>query len=373
MVLKNVFRKRLKPALLLSSLIVGAGMFSLPHVFVRSGIAYGLIALTFFTWVSISLNSRYAEIIDRDKNKRFASYAKDYLGKKGYLSSLVFVLGGIVFTLTVYIALAPSFFSLIFQGLSPAVGALVFWAAGSAIVLLGNKKASAAGLLIFSAMTAIIIFVGILAFVKGDTGNIASAALFNPKNLLLPFGPLLFSLSGRSALSSIREGYEGKDYSLKGFKRALQIGAVVPALIYVIFVAATIALSGSGVSPDAVTGLTMFPSLGRMVIGILGILAILDSFALLGMEFVGIVSKDVKLPKAVSYLLFAAIPVIIYFLGTNDFLTLVGITGGIFLAAESIMVVFMSRKAFGTHLSDFPLIVTFALGIIYTLFSALTG
>ncbi|MFA4999267.1 MAG: aromatic amino acid transport family protein [Parcubacteria group bacterium] len=366
MTFRETFTKRFRPAGLLASLIVGAGMFSLPHVFVRAGVLYGLIALAFFAWVSIAINSRYAGIIDKSgKDKRFAGYAKEYLGKRGYLSSLIFVLGGIVFTLTVYIALAPSFFSLIFQGISPVIGALVFWTAGTAIVFMGNKRASAAGLIVFSAMAAIIIFIGVLSFIKGDTGNIAASALFDPKNLLLPLGPLLFSLSGRSALSLIREGYEEKDYSLRNFRRALRLGAVIPAVLYVVFITATIALSGSGVTPDAVTGFTMLPAWGRMVIGLLGILAILDSFALLGMEFIGIVLKDVKAPKFISYALFTALPPIIYFLGTSDFLTLVGITGGIFLAVESIMVVFMGRKALGARTSDIPLIAAFILGIIY--------
>jgi hypothetical protein len=351
---------------ILASLIVGAGMFSLPHVFVRAGLAYGLVALVFFALVSGSINSRYAAIIDKDgTDSRFAGYAKKHLGKKGYFSALVFVLGGIVFTLAVYVALAPSFFSLIIPSIPGAASALIFWIAGTAIAFLGTKRGSAASLVVFAMMTAIIAFFGIFALIKGDTGNITSAALLDPKNLLLPFGPLLFSLSGRSALSSIREGYKDKDYSLSKFRKAIRFGVMIPAAIYAIFIAITIALSGGGVTPDAVTGLTMLPAWGLAVTGILGLLAILDSYALLGMEFTGIVSKDIKAPKFVSYALFAAIPPAIYFIGSSDFLTLVGLTGGIFLAAESIMVVLMCRKSFGRKLFDIPLIAVFVLGIIY--------
>jgi hypothetical protein len=351
---------------ILASLIVGAGMFSLPHVFVRAGLAYGLAALVFFTWVSISLNSRYAGIIDRDgTDNRFAGYARKHLGNKGYAASLVFVLGGIAFTLAVYVALAPSFFSLVLPMVPGSASAAIFWIAGTAIAFMGTKRGSATSLAVFSAMMAIIAFFGIFALFKGDAGNIASAALFDPRNLFLPFGPLLFSLSGRSALSSIREGYEEKDYSMPKFLKAIRLGAIIPAAIYAAFIAITIALSGHGVTPDAVSGLTMLPAWGLAATGVLGILAILDSYALLGMEFVGIVSKDIKVPKALSYALFAAIPPAIYFLGSSDFLTLIGITGGIFLAAESIMVVLMGRKAFGGRFSDLPLIAVFVFGMIY--------
>lgn len=354
------------PAGILASLIVGAGMFSLPHVFVRAGLIYGIAALAFFAWVSGSLNSRYAEVIDKDgTDKRFAGYAKKHLGNKGYIASLVFVLGGTAFTLAVYLSLSVSFFSLIFPSLPGWAAALIFWVFGTAIALLGTKRGSAASLAVFLAMAAMILFFGVFALLKGNAGNIASATLFDPKNLILPFGPLLFSLSGRSALSSIREGYKEKEYSLSKFKKAIRLGVIIPAVIYAVFAAAVIALSGRGVTPDAVTGLTALPAWGLAAVGALGLLAIVDSYALLGLEFTGIVSKDVKIPKAFSLALFAVIPLLIYFLGSSDFLTLVGITGGIFLAAESIMVIFMGRKAFGRKPSDVPLIAVFVLGIIY--------
>ena len=356
------------PAGILASLIVGAGMFSLPHVFVRAGIIYGLVALLFFTWISISLNARYAKIIDQNgTNNRFAGYAKKYLGQTGYVSALIFALGGIVFALTVYIALAASFFSLVFPAFPAVIGALAFWVISTIIVFLGTKNASTASLAVFVAMTAIIIFFGLFALVRGGVDNITTLVLFDYSNLFLPFGPLLFALSGRAALSSIREGYKEKEYSLQNFQKAIRLGVIIPAIIYIVFVVAVIALSPQGVTPDAITGLTALPVWGLAVIGILGLLAILDSYVLLGMEFTGIVSKDIGKPKAISYLLLAIIPIAIYFLGTSDFLVLVGIAGGIFLAAESIMVVLMGQRAFGSRASDVPLLIVFVLGIIYVI------
>jgi len=356
------------PAGLLASLIVGAGMFALPHVFVRAGIIYGFIALLFFAWVSISLNARYAKIIDQNgTNNRFAGYAKKYLGQTGYVSALVFALGGIVFALTVYIALATSFFSLIFPSFPGVVGALAFWVIGTIIVFLGTKNASAVSITVFVAMTTIIIFFGLFALIQGGIENITTLVLFDYSNLFLPFGPLLFAFSGRAALSSIREGYKEKEYSLKNFQKAIRLGVIIPAIIYVVFVVAVIALSPAGVTPDAVTGLTALPVWGLAVIGILGLLAILDSYVLLGMEFTGVVSKDVGTPRVASYLLLAIIPIAIYFLGSSDFLVLVGIAGGVFLAVESIMVILMGQRAFGSRLSDGLLLAVFILGIIYTI------
>jgi hypothetical protein len=351
---------------ILASLIVGAGMFSLPSIFVRSGLIYGLLALGFFTWVSASLSSRYAEVIDEGgSDKRFAGYAKKHFGKKGYLLGLLFTLGGIAISLSIYLSLAPSFFSLIFPFMPETVSVFLFWTFGTMIAFLGTKRGSSTSLLVFSLMMVAIALFAVFALFKGDASNITSASLFEPRNLFLPFGPLLFSLSGRSALSAIRERYGEKEYSLTRFKKAIKLGAVIPALIYIVFILMVIALSGGGVTSDAVTGLTFLPTWALVAMGILGILTIIDSYALIGLEFAGVLSRDAKMPKQLAYGLFAIIPLVIYFLISGDFLTLVGVGGGIFLAAESIMVVLMRRKISGARLSDLVLAVVFLIGIIY--------
>ncbi|MCK9186933.1 MAG: hypothetical protein M0P05_00065 [Candidatus Colwellbacteria bacterium] len=364
------FKKTAVPAALLSSLIVGAGIFSLPYIFVRAGTVYGILLMVFFAWVMSVLHSRYAEIIDRDDGKkRFVGYAKEYLGNKGYIFGLIFAAGGIAFTLSVYLALAPSFYSLIFSSAIPAVAVFIFWIIGSVLTLLGLKKAAPAGIIIFLAMVLIIVLLGIFSFLNGNTGNIVIADLFNPANLILPFGPLLFSFAGRSALSSIRDNYKREDYNLERFKKAIKIGTFLPAALYILFVASVISLSLYGVTPDAVGGLTNIPLAVISGIGVLGIFSILTSYMVLGMEFLGILKKDIKLKPLVAGVIFSFIPLIIYFLGSGDFIRLVGISGGVFLAAESIMVILMGRKIFGRRATDIVLATVFILGIAYEIFS----
>jgi len=363
---KREYIKELVSAGLLASLIVGAGIFALPQVFARAGIIYGLIALIFFAWVSYSINIRYADIIDRNGDQqRFAGYAKNYFSNTGYLFALIFVLGGIIFALTAYVALAPFFVSLITPFLSGSITTLLFWIVATVVTLSGIKKVSAIGIVVFIAMMAIIIALGVFAFIMGSAERIADLPLFNPMNLLLPFGPLLFAFSGRAAISSIRTRYTTEEYSLQKFRKVIRMGVVVPAILYVIFVVATIALSDKGITPEAVTGLTILPAWSLAIIGIFGLFAIFTSYILLGMEFIGIISKDTKLPRFSSYVLFAVLPIFIYFFGTSNFLMLVGIAGGIFLAFESIMVVLMGRHIYVGRWTDFILITTFVLGIIY--------
>jgi len=366
--LSKVFRRTLVPAGILSSLIVGAGVFSLPYIFVRAGTVYGLLCLILFVLVMATTHSRYAEIIDKDgKDKRFIGYAEKHLGSRGRIAGLIFVVGGITFALAVYLSLAPSFFSLIFPSSMGMIAALLFWAIGSVMVFFGVKKAASAGTMLFIAMAAIILVLGGFSLIGGKTPDISSMSLFDPLNLILPFGPILFSLSGRSALSFIRDSYDDKDYSLKIFKKAIWIGTAVPAVLYIFFIYATISLSSSGVTPDAISGLAGVPFGILATVGVLGLLATLTSYIFLGMEYVGILTKDVKVPYLPACLILGVAPLAIYFFGTSDFIRLVGVTGGVFLAAESIMVVIMGQRLFGRRFADFFLIAVFAVGMAYEL------
>lgn len=366
MVFRKFFKRVLVPAGLLASLIIGAGIFSLPYVFVRAGTIYSLFCLAFFAWVMSETHSRYAEVMDEnDGDKRFVGYAGDYFGRKGYIAALVFAVGGMAFALSVFLSLAPSFVNLIFPSTIAIVGSLSFWAVGSILAFSGVKKFASTGLILFTMMAAIIIILLFASFFWGNAGNIFSATLFNPVNLIFPFGPLLFSLAGRFGLSSIRSNYGGEDYNIRDFKKSIKIGTFVPAALYAIFAAAIISLSPAGVSPDAVSGIAGIPGWLFATTGVLGLFSLITTYAFLGMEFMGVLIKDVKISPFFASLFLAAAPITIYFLSSGDFIRLVGIAGGIFLAAESIMVVRMGRKAAGRRISDIPLMAVFILGIIY--------
>src|SRR3989344_9012120 len=100
------YKQYLLPSVVVGSLTVGAGMFALPYVFSKSGLRTGSIYLTIFTLIFVRINNEYAEIISEHSEKyRFASYAKEHLGKWGFWLSIIAVVFGLLLTLTIYVVL----------------------------------------------------------------------------------------------------------------------------------------------------------------------------------------------------------------------------------------------------------------------------
>ncbi|GFP24555.1 hypothetical protein HKBW3S09_02023, partial [Candidatus Hakubella thermalkaliphila] len=80
------------------------------------------------------------------------------------------------------------------------------------------------------------------------------------------------------------------------------------------------------------------------VLGILGFLSLWTSYLFLGLELKGIFDLDLKIGHWPSIFLVTILPITLYFLGFKDFIFLVGIAGGIFLAIEGILVVWIWKK-----------------------------
>ena len=93
--MKRIFSQLVFPTSLLATTIIGAGMFALPYLFNKAGIATGLFYLFIFGAVFALIHLMYADIIVRtSENRRFSGYAKIYLGRLGHWSSIFMTIFG---------------------------------------------------------------------------------------------------------------------------------------------------------------------------------------------------------------------------------------------------------------------------------------
>ena len=360
----------LVPAAMMASLIIGAGMFSLPYVFARSGAIAGVIYLVLMALVAMEVHRSYAEVVEAaGESHRFAGYAEKYLGKTGSLIGGVSVVGGIILTLAIYLTLSGSFIGLIFPDIPGIAGILIFWAIGGAMIASGIKKFAGLDLIFF---LGIIITAAILAafgLVSGDIGMFSRFPA-DMASVFLPFAPVLFALSGRSAISSMREYFSENRYDPRNLKKAIALGTVVPVAVYAAFVFGVTALSSQGVTTDAVSGLSHLPGALIAVIGVLGFSAVVTSYIFLGMEFRGIMEKDAKVRPWLAALIAVILPLALHIAGLNNFITLVGLVGGVFLAIESMIVISMRRAAtLRRRPYDLILIAVFLGAVVYEIIS----
>lgn len=369
--MKAFLKEVMVPAMMFASAIIGAGMFSLPQIFARSGVLTGVLYLLLMGVVVSLVHKKYAEIIEaEEENKRFPEYAEKYLGEGGKIIGNATSIIGIVFSLVIYISLSGSFMSAIFPALPETAGAVIFFTAASLFIAAGVTSFAAFDSILFGIILLIVIAIAVIGAIKGDF--FSAARIIDPVNVLLPLGPVLFALNGRAAISSIREFFKKKRYARKNFSKALAIGTAIPVVIYGLFSFGIISLSGSGISADAISGISHMPYWFIAVFAVLGIVALITSHIFLGFELKEVISREMKTGKVPAFFLAIGVPLILYLLGMNNFEALIGVAGGIFLALEMIMIVFMHRRMTGKKkISDILLIGVGLSGIIYEVFRLL--
>ncbi len=341
-----MFKNIILPASLLAGTIIGAGVFALPYVFVKAGILTGLFYLLIFSAVFTLIHLMYADIILRTKeNRRFFGYAEIYLGKWGKWSAILTTIVGMIFILTVYLILSVSFFNLVPQNLvfPDIYKILIFWLFGSLAVFMGINRLAIAEFLITLGIAAIILI--IFGYGFGNLGQAVLISSFDLKYLFLPYGAVLFSLAGRTAIPALLGYFRNNNQSQLKAKAPIILGSLAPAFVYLIFVLGILSLSET-VSQDSISGLIgRLPPLILGLLGGLGLISLWSSYIVIGRDVKKSFEHDFNFPQAFSGLIIVLFPLFLYFLGFQNFFKLVGLIGGVFIGLESIFIILMWLKA----------------------------
>ena len=135
--------------------------------------------------------------------------------------------------------------------------------------------------------------------------------------------------------------------------------------------------TGGGVTKDVFSGLAKV--LGSRVImagAFISAFSMFSSFLALGYDLKKIYELDLALPKLAYWVLVALLPAVIFLLTRIDFVKLVSIVGGVFIAIDGILVFFILKKMRAQGLSRVKflpfgfwqralLLITLTLSIVY--------
>ncbi len=359
---------------LLAGTIIGAGIFSLPYIFSKIGFIPSVLYLFVFAGVYISFYFMYSSLLLKEEGKHdFFRLAEKYLPSKFSKWASFIILGELIFALVVYLSLSVSFLEFGF-GVSGILPVFAFWLIGSIFLFTKLDWLGIAELIGVFSIVAIVIFI---LFLGGSTNDFFIIKTFPDsfdwKIMLFPFGPLLFSFSGRPAISKIIEEYKkskksGATFSLKN---TIILGTILPALVYLFFVLGIFRLGGD-ISPDALGGLSFLPPLIKTLLGFLGFMALWTSYVMIATNIRDIIVYDVKKIRFIGIIIPLFLPLTLFFLGFNNFIFVLGLVGGIFIALEGIFVVRMWQNAFRAHPMRRPayvLYIIFLIAAIYEIFN----
>lgn len=337
-----MYKKLFLPASILAGTIIGAGTFSLPFVFLKSGLIAGFSFLFLLALIYSIIYFIYSDIILRTEGEhRLVGYAKIYLGRPGFGAAFFISFIHLFFVLAIYLILAPSF-TKIFIGGSYLGHLLFFWIAGSLVILFNVRKIALAEFFIVAGMFLIILFVFLFGGFKIDF-NFLKNISFGP-NVFAAIGPILFALSGTLAVPEVVSYFKESGVSLNFLKKSLVLGSFLSALAYAAFVIGILGLS-KVISEDAISGLIgSAPQWLLAILGILGFLSLISSYIVVGLNARKILEHDFNFSKLFAMILVVFIPPLLYFLGFQNFIGSVSFVGAVFAPIEILLLIFIWLK-----------------------------
>ncbi len=330
---------------MLSGTILGAGIFSLPNVMSRVGLILGAVYLVFFGLIYFLVHRFYGEtLLLAPPGHNFLYFLKESMGEWAWRISSAIIVAEFLLILTVYLILAPSFGVLVFGAGTAAMTVLtVFWALASLFIFL---RLDVLGWTEFWGVTAILVFVlFIFHFGAGSLNGALWPSAAGWTTFLFPFAPLLFSLAGRSAMAQVVEKERMVEAAGQPFSvtKVAFWGTFIAAAIYFLFVVAVLRLTPNPTA-DTLSGLGGLPPGILVLLGGIGLLAIWKSYIVIGLNTKEMLELDLGLSKTLGALVVIAVPLIFYAVGLNNFLSVVGLLGGLFLAFDSALVVHIWRR-----------------------------
>lgn len=321
--------------------IIGAGVFAIPYVFAQSGVVTTLIYFLAVGSLVILLHLFFGEAISRTKEEtRLIGLTGKYLGRKRkFIVGLAFFIGTIG-SLLIYIILSGEFLDLIFPNLfSNFQWSLIAWFLLSFMVFCGTRSIAWTELLLSS----ILFLTAILAVVFcAPKISLSNFSLFNSSKVFLPFGIILFSLVGWSAVSEARYLLAGK----KHLKKVLLVSLLACTIFYIIFGLAISGVTGKLTTPEPFGALAN--SLGHKIIiiaGIFGFLAVATSYMTLVNYLKHTFMFDYKVKRVPSFFLASFTPLVLFLFGFNQFITLVSWLGAFIGLTEGGAIILIWQKA----------------------------
>ncbi len=360
--------------------IIGVGIFGIPYVVSKSGFTLGIIFLLFLSGMILIMHLLYGEVILRTTGKhRFVGYAKKYLGKWGkYITTLTSV--SIFYgALLAYVIVSGEFLKTIFGG-SDFIWSLLFFIVCALAIFFGLKVVSKIEIFMSLFLIAVIFIIFFKGWPEIELSNFVGT---NLKYFFLPYGVILWALSGWAAIPEMKEIFsENKKAGYKLFKKAIIWGTLIPVFLCFIFLFTVIGVTGQETSAEAIQGLVKILENGTIILGaIFGILAVTTSFLIVGLTLKKIFWYDYGINKNLSWILVVSVPLMFFLFDVRNFVAVIGFMGAVFSALEGIILILIYQKAKkqGKRQPEYTLklkpivlnglILILSLGLFYQIFS----
>ena len=358
--------------------LIGAGLFALPYSVNVSGVFWSLVNLVLAFFAVLSIHLVYGEVVANTQAlHRFPGYVKIYLGKfMGNFAKLTSIMG-LNAVILVYAILSGIFLSNIFGG------SQFWWSLGFLVVnsiVLFLSRAKEIGLLNIILMIPLCGTILYIAFSSADSGSLSNLSFFG-SDPFFSFGIFVFALSGMSSIADSREVFlnQGNIEAARGLRSSTILGTTLPLVLYIFFTIGVLMASGNITTEDALSGLSGILGNKILILGaFMGLMVIFRAALTISYDLKEVYELDLVESKNVSWALAGVLPILLFLIIPRDFIKIISIVGGILIAFDGILAIFILRKmrAFGISAIQFlqfkkfhqiAVVVIFILSIVYEL------
>lgn len=312
-------------------------MFGIPYAASRAGFWPSMVVLGLVTFGVVYLHRAFAELVSATAApERLGFHVRKHFGRLAETVLQLVVVASRIGVLLAYLVVGSRFTATLLTAwlpVEPNVGFVAFFVLSALGVWFGRRFVTG-----IEIPLAALLIAGVAAIVwfAGPTTRTEHLGGWHPSSLILPYSVMLFALAGIPAIPEIRPLVAHP----RAFRRIVVLGTVVPAVVYAAFAAAVVGVSGAATTPEAAVGLgqALGPQVG-LVIAAVGFLAVITSFFVVGLNLAHVVEYDWGLPRTASRLAVLGVPVVLFGIGFNNFIGIIGAVGAVLIAIEGLFII----------------------------------
>ena len=325
---------------MITGMTIGAGILGIPYVVAQVGLIAGLLYILGLGIVMLFLNLMIGEIAVRTKeNLQLPGYAGKYLGAWAKSLLTFTIILSSIGALLAYVVGEGRIWSALLGG-DPAVWSVIFWTLGSVVVWRGLQTAKKVEK-IFSFL--VIAIIAGLSFYLLPHFQPATWSYFNPVQIFLPYGVILFALHASPSIAEVHALLPG---SQRHFRKALVVGTLIPIVLYMFFAAAVVGVMGRDTTEVATIGLgEKFGPVVLVLANLFAAFAMGTGFVGLGIAFKQTLTWDYKINNILATLLVVIAPISLFVVGIRSFVAILDVAGGLFIGIEAVLMVMIYWRA----------------------------
>jgi tyrosine-specific transport protein len=351
--------------------MIGVGMLALPFVIARVGLVLGVVALMVIAVIMGVVLELYADlVIVRGGKARFIHVVGKELGHAGtFLVSTAYI-GSIYGALMAYGIFGGQFLRTVtfsFFPLTPTESMVAFFLLG-AICTVGGSLSVAR--LQRALLPVFFVLMAGLSVVMVPYMQWSALMTFHPLELGSAFGVMIFAFHG---ISAIPEARDFLDRSAKRLPHVIWRSLGIVLMVYVVFSALVVAVTGTNTTENALTGLR--ETLGHSMFvfaSSIALLVTITAFMNVATSLTNTYLYDVRLRFIPSWVLTMGIPFCVLLVGAPSMTEILNVTGGVLGAITGIgMLVAYERARMSAELPKNSLRVPqIVVGLTFCVFFA---